>query len=280
MRLTVRLNEVRAPLAPIDTLSPSAVQAIDSASATLDAHYNGVLTQLKNLLGTASWRDQPLASVTSLASFQSAAQSTLQSQAQAQVQQSQQLQSQALSIQVLIGAAQSVTALKAQIDDLQTALSELTDTEDGAVASLAKQLGQMDGALSQSLATLSLQVSIVSSQLATDAARIAALETQAQDFVTQTYLTQAFIHAYAVDQIMLGLKNAQNLLFVAPSAFVPQTLRVALNGQILRQGTDGDYIVQLGANGALYDTIELVHQDGAPCAQDLLTATYIPATTP
>lgn len=280
MRQTVRLDEVRAPRAPQDDLTPDAVLGVDGSAVTLDDHYKGVLTQIRSLLGAATWREQPLASVTSLASFQRDAVATLRSQAQAQVQQSEQLQSQAQSIQVLTAAALDVAGIRAQVAQLQMTVATFSGADASASASLAQQLNQIDGALSQSLSTLSLQVSSLSNQMADDAARIASLESQAQSFVTRTALSQAITGAYAVDQIMLGVRDALNLVFVAPTPFVPQTLRIALNGQILRQGADGDYTVLPSAAGVLFDTIELVHPDGAPYAQDLLTATYIPATTP
>lgn len=279
MRQTVRLDEVRAPRAPSDRLTPAQVSAVDQSALTLDAHYSGVLTQVRNLLGTPTWRDAPADSVTSLSAFKAQAQVALTQQAQTQVAQGQQLTAQAQSIAALTQAAQSIATLRQGVQALQQALTSLQNTAatHTEVQALALQVGQMDAQLGQGLATVTAQVATLAQQVATDAARVTVLEGQAKDYVTGSGLTQQLINLYLVDQPLAGPQNRKNLTYQTPTSFVPSTLRVLFNGQALRQGPAGDYIVGSSSPGVASNTITLLHAESAPYAQDVLTATYIPA---
>jgi hypothetical protein len=73
VRQTVRLSEVREPEAPDDRLAPEQVQAVDDAAQDMAAHYNAVLTQLRAILGAATWRDAPTATLTQVGQAQAAA---------------------------------------------------------------------------------------------------------------------------------------------------------------------------------------------------------------
>lgn len=238
-----------------------------------------MLTQVRRLLGSASWRDAPADSVVSLAAFKAQAQQTLAQQATAQAQQGQQLTAQAQSIAALTQAAESISTLRQGVQTLQQALQNLQNTAatHTEVAALAQQVGQMDAQLGQGLATVTAQVAILAQQVATDAARVSVLENQARDYVTSSGLAQQLINAYLVDQPLAGPRNRLNLTYTTPTAFVPSTLRVLFNGQALRQGPAGDYIVASSKPGLPSNSITLLHAESAPYARDVLTATYIPA---
>lgn len=73
MRQTVRLSEVREPEAPNDQMAPDAVLAVDATAQHMAAHYDGVLTQLRAILGAATWREPPTTSLGALLEGQTAA---------------------------------------------------------------------------------------------------------------------------------------------------------------------------------------------------------------
>ncbi len=279
MRQTVRLNEVRAPRTPTDTLTPADVLATDAQAVTLEDHYSGVLTQIKNALGTPTWRNLPPDNLANLASFRTDTGATLAAQATTLTAQNQALAAQAASITALTATAQEVSALRLELQAIQANLANLSGgvANQADLAALAQQVGAMDAALSAQVAQLASQVSTLANQAATDHSRIGALENQSADYVTATGLTQALITAYVVDTPLSGVQNRINLSFYTPSPFVAGTLRIHYNGQSLRQGPAGDYIVASSQPGLPYDSIRLLHAEAAPYAQDVLTATYIPA---
>lgn len=279
MRQTVRLDEVRAPRAPKDDLTRQQVIDCDTASATLDAHYSGVLTQIRALLGAASWREQPAQSVSALSTAQGQATAALSDQAQTLALQSQaygQLAARLDGLQAQIG---TIVQLRAALSAVQGSLQNLSEqaARKSDVAALATQLGQMDGQLSARIDALVRQSAQTATQYADAAARLTALESRAAGYVSQATLRQALLDAYMVDQVLAGTQDHGNLLFRAPTPFVPATLRVSLNGQSLRQGAGGDYIVARSAPGVPYDSIKLLHPEAAPYPRDVLTATYIEA---
>lgn len=279
MRQTVRLDEVRAPRTPTDTLGADQVQGLDGTAETLDAHYNGVLTQLKNALGTETWRDAPPGTLADLSGFRSDAEAKLAAQNEAITAQNQALSAQAQSITALAQAAQDVSALRAAVQAVQTNLANLNGAtaRQSDFSALSAQLNALDTALTGQVATLTAQVAALAGQAATDSQRLSTLETNAKTYVTASGLAQALTTAYRVDQPLTGVQNRINLIFTTPSPFVAGTLRVHYNGQALRQGPGGDYIVASSQPGVPYDQIRFLHAEAAPCAQDVLTATYIPA---
>lgn len=279
MRQTVRLDEVRAPRTPTDTLSPAQVLATDGQAPTLDAHYNGVLTQLKSLLGTPTWRNAPPDNLAAVAAYRSQTDATLATQAKTLAAQAQALSAQTASIAALTDTAQQVSALRLQIQALQTNIANLN----GAMAkradldALAAQLGAVDSALSAQVGQLATQVVTLTNQAALDHTRLGTLEARAANYVTQTGLTQALLTAYTVDAQLSGVQDRRNLTFYAPTPFVAATLRVHYNGQSLRQGPGGDYVVAASRPDVPFDSIRLLHAEAAPYPQDVLSATYIKA---
>lgn len=273
MRQTVRLNEVRAPDAPQDGLTPAQVLGTDQAALTLDVHYDGVLTQLRNILGTPTWRDAPGLNLADAALGQAQVQAAQAAQAATLAQQGQQ-------IALLLSQAQDLAALKTQVGYIRTGLVNLSAqaaTKD-ALAALADDVGRMDAALSQRVAQVTAQVAVLANQQATDHTRIDALEAQTGNYVTASGLMYALRTAYIMDAPLRGARNAANLVFTVDTPFVSQTLRVHLNGQALRAGPAGDYVVVSEGDGVPSKTIRFLHAAAAPYAQDVLTATYIPAS--
>lgn len=81
MRQTVRLSEVREPEAPNDQLAPDAVLAVDATAQHLAAHYDGVLSQLRAILGATTWREPPTSSLGDLSVAQALSARTQAAQA-------------------------------------------------------------------------------------------------------------------------------------------------------------------------------------------------------
>lgn len=274
MRQTVRLDEVRAPRGPEDTLGRSAVLAADDASATLDEHYNAVLTQIRGLLGTATWRDEPPANVSGLSIAQAQAAKSVAAQVANIARHDQALADQARSINALSGQITDLLAIKAQLADLADTLSKTYATQaalqavSGQVATLdrtvAAQIGQLQARLAQALSTL-----------ATQQDRISSIEAAQPSYVTTQGLKAFLATAYVVNAPLGGTRNTRNLTFKAAVPFVPNTLQVRYNGQDLLAGLD--YVVVPASDKLPSDTIRLLHPEAAPHAQDVLTATYFPA---
>lgn len=277
MRQTIRLDEVRAPRTPRDDLTPEQVLACDADAQTLDAHYNGVLTQIRQLLGAPSWRQLPSQSVSALATAQAQAGAALRDQGMALSAQSQafgQLAARLDGLQAQISTLAQLRATLAQVQGGLQALAEQAARRTD-VAAIAAQLGQMDTQMSARIDTLVRQSASAASSLADLAGRVSTLEMNATGYVSAATLRQSLLNAYLVDQVLAGTQDRRNLVFRAPTPFVPGTLSVRINGQHIRQGAGGDYIVAQSAPGVPYDSIKLLHAEAAPYPRDVLTATYI-----
>lgn len=279
MRKTVRLDEVRAPRTPSDSLAPDAVLNADSQAATLAEHYNGVLTQIRGMLGGPSWREPPQASLAALDAARRADAQTLDSQRQNLAALGHQLDSQAQAVTALQDATQSVLQAQALIASLQRTVANVAATAatEDQLGALAAQVATLGSGLDGTLAALRLQISGLTAQADQDQARLAALESKTGAYVTASGLQYALARAYAVGQVLAGLQNGKNLTFEAPARFYASTLTLFYNGQSLRQGLDGDYVVENIDSSLTSKTVRLLHPEAAPVAQDILTASYMPA---
>lgn len=277
MRQTVRLNEVRAPSAPNDSLAPGAIRAIDGTAATLDDHYQGVLSQIKNLLGAATWKEPPAASVLGLSDAQKEAARRVAAQVATIAAHDQALADQAKSINQLSGQVTALLALKASVSDIQAALAALGETyaSRAQVQLLADQIASMDRNVVAQINQVQGQLAQALSELATQDARIHSLEAAQGNYVTAQGLQYVLSTAFVVDAELVGAKDAGNLAFKTAKTFVVSTLVVKYNGQTVLQGRD--YIVAAVGDGLVSDTIRLLHPEAAPHARDVLTATYLPA---
>lgn len=278
MRQTVRLDEVRAPRAPNDALGPDVVLATDQAASTLAEHYDSVLTQIRSLLGAASWRDQPVASVSSLESSRRTTALALYSQNQSLAALAQEQDAQGRALDALQQATQSVLQAQTLIASLQRTVADVAASAASKddLSVLAAQVADLDSGLNAALASLKLRVSGLESQADLDDRRLAALESQNGSYVTASGLQYALSHAYVNGQLLSGTRDRKNLVFQASATFYTATLTVFYNGQVLRRSDDGDYIVEAASSSLTSDTIRLLHAEAAPHVQDILTASFMP----
>lgn len=279
MRQTVRLDEVRAPLAPSDALSPDAVEGIDASAQTLDDHYKGVLSQIKNLLGADTWRESPANSVLGLAQAQQRVSDRIAAQVATLAAHDQALASQAQAINQLSGSITGLLALKADVAALSATLGDLANifASHAEMQAVCDQVSSLDRNLVAQLTQVQGQLAQALSTLAAQDQRLGSIEAAQGNFVTASGLHNVLANAFVVDAPLVGAKDARNVMFGAPEPFVPSTLQVRYNGQGLLQGSD--YVVIEAADTLPSSTIRLLHPEAAPHAQDVLTATYLPATT-
>lgn len=278
MRQTVRLNEVRAPSSPNDSLSQEAIRSIDGSAVTLDEHYCAVLSQIKNLLGAATWKEPPAASVAGLSVAQQKAAQNVAAQVATIAAHDQALADQAKSINQLSGQITDLLGLKGQVSDIQDALAGLGTTFATRVdvQRLADQIASLDRNLASQLTQVQGQLAQSLSTLAAQDVRIHSLEASQGNYVTAQGLQNVLATAFVVDAPMNGAQDKANLRFTTTKAFVISTLVIRYNGQTLLKGSD--YVVATQGDGLVSNTIRLLHPAAAPHAQDVLTATYLPAS--
>lgn len=278
MRQTVRLNEVRAPSSPNDSLSQEAIRGIDGSAVTLDEHYFAVLSQIKNLLGTATWKEPPAASVAGLSVAQQKAAQNVAAQVATIAAHDQALADQAKSINQLSNQITDLLGLKGQVTGIQDALANLgaTFATKAEVQRLADQIASLDRNLATQLTQVQGQLAQSLSALAAQDVRIHALEASQANYITAQGLQNVLATAFVVDAPMAGTRDRLNLTFTTAKPFVVSTLVVRYNGQTVLKGRD--YVVTTSGDGLVSSTIRLLHPAAAPHAQDVLTATYLPAS--
>jgi hypothetical protein len=239
-RQLVRLAEVRAPEATVDSYSSAQIQGAEDASVTSEDYLQFVLSQIRLLQGTQSWKDLPSANVSTVVEMVQATQAQLD----------------------------EIGTLATQVAALQNAIDTLAPEQD--IASLK--------AIVSNLTTqLAAQAVNTQSTFAALNATLSAQQAQITQLVTPQGLENALRASTLFDQPLYGVQDQSNRVFHAPQQFVQETIRVFLNGQRLYPGALNDYTVAESSTGAGYNQIILTSAQIAPRFTDLLTADFIPA---
>jgi hypothetical protein len=239
-RQLVRLSEVRAPEVTEDRYSSAQIQGAEEASVTSEDYLQFVLSQIRLLQGTSSWKDLPPANVTTVVDMVQATQAQLD----------------------------EIATLATQVAALQKALDNLASEQ---------EVVALQGLVRSLTAQLALQTTNTQASLSALNATLTAQQSQISQLVTPQGLQNALRQSTLFDQPLSGLQNRSNRVFTTSRIFVQATIRVFLNGQRLYPGALNDYTVAESQTGAGYNQIVLTSVQIAPRLTDLLTADFIPA---
>jgi hypothetical protein len=144
-RQLVRLNEVRSPIYTADTYTSAQVQAAEATSRTAEDYLQYVLSQIRLLQGTASWKTLPASNVTQIGTAVGALQmqagriGAVASQVADLAQSLQALQATAATQQQLASAAADLAQLTAQVQSLVSTTAQLASQVQNAVSAQGLQ---------------------------------------------------------------------------------------------------------------------------------------------
>lgn len=244
VRQYVRLAAVRTPDVASDTYTAAQIQNAEADSLTTQDYIQYILSQIRLIQGTESWKEPPAVSLTGVAATMDQLQQTM-----------------------------------AQVTQLSTQITQLSQKEQADEASFVTQpqIAQLSAQLSDATTQLTEQTQGIAHTLATLQASQANQAAQSASMVTLQGLQNAIAAATLYDQPLSGQYNHLNRVFTAPNVFVLSTLRVFLNGQRLLPGASSDYVAAQSAQGLGYNQIVLTSFQAPPSLRDALTADYIPA---
>lgn len=244
VRQYVRLAAVRTPDVATDNFTAAQIQNAETSSLTTQDYIQYILSQIRLIQGTESWKEPPAVTLTGVAATMDQLQQTMA----------------------------QVASLAAQVNQLsqQEQADEQNFVTQPQIASIQAQLNSTTIALQNQTQALSATLSTLQATQASQAAQIA-------NMVTPQGLQNALATATLFDQPLSGPRNHLNRVFVAPNVFVLSTLRVFLNGQRLLPGASSDYVAAESAQGLGYNQIVLTSFQAPPGGRDVLTADYIPA---
>jgi hypothetical protein len=239
-RQLVRLAEVRAPEFTADSYSSAQIQSAEDASVTSEDYLQFVLSQIRLLQGTQSWKDLPSANVSTVVEMVQATQAQLD----------------------------EIGTLATQVAALQNAIDTLAPEQD---------IVSLKAIVSNLTTQLAAQAVNTQSTFAALNATLSAQQAQIAQLVTPQGLENALRASTLFDQPLYGVQDRSNRMFHTQQQFVQETIRVFLNGQRLYPGALNDYTVAQSVIGGGYNQIILTSAQIAPRFTDLLTADFIPA---
>jgi hypothetical protein len=250
-RQLVRLSAVRTPQVTDDSYSSAQIQNAEADSLTTQDYIQYILSQIRLIQGTQSWKQPPVTSLVTVA---------------ATVEQVQQDMAQVASL------AAQVTALTQQIqgDEADAVTQAQIAILNAQIATTASQMQAQSQAAAAQMQAVSQNLAALQITQAQQATAIAAM-------VTPTGLQNAIATAQLFDQRLTGVQNKVNRIFQTPSHFVQGSLRVCLNGQRLYPGALNDYVAGESSVGLGFNQITLTAAQAAPGSHDLLTADYLRA---
>lgn len=242
---------MRTPQVTDDSYTSAQIQDAEANSLTTQDYIQYILSQIRLIQGTQSWKQPPVTSLVTVA---------------ATVDQVQKDMAQVASL------AAQVTALTQQIQG-----DEAGAVTQAQIASLATQLTYTSSQVQAQSQAAAAQMAAVTQSLgalqATQAQQAAAIAAM----VTPTGLQNAIATAQLFDQRLAGVQNKVNRIFQTPSHFIQGSLRVCLNGQRLYPGALNDYVAGESSVGLGFNQITLTAIQAAPGFHDLLTADYLRA---